>query len=202
MKDKENKRGLSGPAPSERPHPNERRNKEGIRIGLGDPTELPKRITTFSALVKHEPGVLSKVSGLFARRRFNIESLTVGPAGDINNARITIVVDENETGIIQVKKQLAKLFPVLSVKELSNTAIERELCLMKIKEGHEKEDIENMVSKYGLKMIDSSQKIITIEITGDRLEIDMMIEKFDQFEIKEIARTGIAALERGSKKTT
>ena len=104
----EKSKGLKGPRPSERPHPSERRNRQGIRIEPGGSGELQNRLATFSALVKHEPGVLAKVSGLFSRRQFNIESLTVGPTENENNARITLVVDENDTGIVQVKKQLAK----------------------------------------------------------------------------------------------
>ena len=198
----EKSKGLKGPRPSERPHPSERRNRQGIRIEPGSSGELQNRLATFSALVKHEPGVLAKVSGLFSRRQFNIESLTVGPTENESNARITLVVDENDTGIAQVKKQLAKLLPVIAVKELSENAIERELCLVKIEKGNGFEDLKDLIEKKGMEIIDTSEDVVTIEIRGDQRDIEGMIEMFDQFGIKEIARTGTVALERGSKKTT
>ena len=198
--------GLRGPAPSERPHPNERRNRQGIRIEPGSSGELQNRLATFSALVKHEPGVLSKVSGLFSRRQFNIESLTVGPTENENNARITLVVNENDTGIIQVKRQLAKLLPVIAVEELSRDAIERELCLIKIKnhfaQGDSLEKLKELVDKNGIEILDIGDGMVTIEVRGGQRDIDDTVEMFDQFGIEEIARTGTVALERGSKKTT
>ena len=202
----EKSKGLKGPSPSDRPHPNERRNPQGIRIDPGSSGELENRLATFSALVKHEPGVLAKDSGLFSRRQFNIESLTVGPTEDENSARITLVVDENDTGIIQVKKQLAKLLPVISVKELSEDAVERELCLVKITnhfdQGNSLEQLKELVEKEGVDILDISDGTVTIEVRGSKRDIDDMIEMFDEFEIKEVARTGTVALERGSKKTT
>jgi acetolactate synthase-1/3 small subunit len=198
----EKSKGLKGPRPSERSHPSERRNRQGIRIEPGSSGDLQNRLATFSALVKHEPGVLAKVSGLFSRRQFNIESLTVGPTENENNARITLVVDENDTGIAQVKKQLAKLFPVIAVKELSENAIARELCLIKIEKGNEFEDLKGLIEKKGMEIIDTSEDVVTVEIRGDQRDIEDMIVMFDQFGIKEIARTGTVALERGSKKTT
>lgn len=202
----EKSKGLKGPSPSDRPHPNERRNPQGIRIDPGSSGELQNRLATFSALVKHEPGVLAKVSGLFSRRQFNIESLTVGPTEDENSARITLVVDENDTGIIQVKRQLAKLLPVISVKELSEDAIERELCLIKIRnhfeQGSSLEELKKQTDKEGVEILDISEGMVTIEVRGGQMDIDGMIEMFDEFGIEEVARTGTVALEKGSKKTT
>ena len=113
------------------------------------------------------------------------------------------MVDENDTGIIQVKKQLAKLLPVISVKELSEDAVERELCLVKITnhfdQGNSLEQLKELVEKEGVDILDISDGTVTIEVRGSKRDIDDMIEMFDEFEIKEVARTGTVAVERGSK---
>ena len=96
--------GLQGPAPEERPRPEGRRNSQGIRIDPEVEAEPGTRRTVLSTLVDHEPGVLAAVSGLFRRRQFNIESLTVGPTEDEDYARMTIVIEEPEPGIEQAKK--------------------------------------------------------------------------------------------------
>ncbi|QSW99764.1 acetolactate synthase small subunit [Haloterrigena alkaliphila] len=194
------KRGLDGPAPEERPTPAGRRNKQGIRI---DPeveaTHLPRR-TVISALVEHEPGVLSDVSGLFSRRQFNIESLTVGPTKDDDRARITVVVEEPDPGIDQIKKQLRKLVPVISARELEPDAMQRELALIKV-EADDPAQVNAVADMYDAKTVDSSPETATFEITGARQKIEAAIETFGQFGIREISRTGATALARGTDET-
>ncbi|MFC4543297.1 acetolactate synthase small subunit [Halosolutus amylolyticus] len=194
------KRGLDGPAPEERPTPAGRRNKQGIRI---DPeveaTHEPRR-TVISALVEHEPGVLSDVSGLFSRRQFNIESLTVGPTDDDDRARITLVVEEPDPGIEQVKKQLRKLVPVISVRELAPDAMRRELALVKV-DAADPAQVNAVADMYDAKTVDSSPETATFEITGARQKIEAAIETFSQFGIREISRTGTTALARGTDDT-
>ncbi|MGM0591606.1 MAG: acetolactate synthase small subunit [Halobacteriota archaeon] len=192
--------GLEGPPPEERPHPDGRRNTQGIRIDPEVEAEPEVRQAVFSALVAHEPGVLARVSGLFSRRQFNIESLTVGPTQDEDMARITLVVVEPEPGIEQARKQLEKLVPVVSVTELESDATQRELALIKVEAGDP--DKVNAVSEmFGGETVDASRETVTIEVTGSEQRIDAAIETFEQFGVREICRTGTAALERGANET-
>jgi len=194
------KRGLEGPAPEERPTPAGRRNKQGIRI---DPeveaTHEPRR-TVISALVAHEPGVLSDVSGLFSRRQFNIESLTVGPTEDDDRARITIVVEEPDPGIDQVEKQLRKLVPVISVRELEPDAMRRELALVKV-DAEDPASVSAVADMYDATAVDSSPETATFEITGSRQKIEAAVDTFSQFGIREVSRTGLTAMARGTDQT-
>lgn len=193
-------RGLDGPAPEERPTPTGRRNKQGIRIDPEVEAKRDPRRTVISALVEHEPGVLSDVSGLFSRRQFNIESLTVGPTNDEGRARITVVVEETDPGIDQIKKQLRKLVPVIAVRELEPDAMRRELALIKVN-AERPDQVAAVADMYGAKTVDSSPESATFEVTGARQKIDAAIETFTQFGIREISRTGMTALARGTDDT-
>jgi acetolactate synthase-1/3 small subunit len=193
--------GLDGPAPEERETPEGRRNSQGIRIDPEVEAEPEAQRAVLSALVKHEPGVLANVSGLFRRRQFNIESLTVGPTTDSDRARITLEIEEPEPGIEQAKKQLQKLVPVISVTELEANAIRRELALIKV-DGSDPDQVGAVAEMYDGKTVDVSQQSVTVEITGSEQKIDAAVETFDRFGIHEIVRTGTAALERGTRKTT
>jgi acetolactate synthase-1/3 small subunit len=193
--------GLEGPSPEERPSPAGRRNAQGIRIDPEAEAEPDRRRAVLSALVKHEPGVLANVSGLFRRRQFNIESLTVGPTTDQDRARITLEIEESEPGIEQAKKQLQKLVPVIAVTELEPTAIRRELALIKV-DGSAPDQVGAVAEMYDGKTVDVSQESVTVEITGSEQKIDAAVETFGRFGIHEIVRTGTAALERGTRKTT
>jgi acetolactate synthase-1/3 small subunit len=193
--------GLDGPAPEERDTPEGRRNSQGIRIDPEVEAEPEARRAVLSALVKHEPGVLANISGLFRRRQFNIESLTVGPTTDPDRARITLEIEEPEPGIEQAKKQLQKLVPVIAVTELEPEAIRRELALIKV-DGSTPDQVGAVAEMYDGKTVDVSQESVTVEITGSEQKIDAAIETFGRFGIHEIVRTGTAALERGTRKTT
>ncbi|WP_255193494.1 acetolactate synthase small subunit [Natronobeatus ordinarius] len=192
--------GLEGPAPEDRPAPQGRRTPQGIRIDPEVEAEHEPRRTVISALVKHEPGVLSDVSGLFSRRQFNIESLTVGPTEDESQARITLVVEEPDPGIAQVKKQLRKLIPVISVRELPGDAMRRELALIKVN-ATQPDRVAAVADMYGAKAVDASPETATFEITGSRQKIDAAIETFGQFGIRELSRTGTTALARDTEDT-
>ena len=193
--------GLEGPAPDERPAPAGRRNEQGIRI---DPeveaTHEPRR-TVISALVENEPGVLSDVSGLFSRRQFNIESLTVGTIRDESKSRMTVVVEEPDPGIEQIKKQLRKLVPVIDVQELESDAMRRELVLVKVHADRPAE-VAAVADMYGATTVDSTPEAATFEITGSSQKIEAALETFSQFGIREMARTGTTALSRGTDETT
>lgn len=192
--------GLPGPSPDERPHPDGRRNSQGVRIDPAVEAEPEPRRAVLSATVKHEPGVLAAVSGLFSRRQFNIESLTVGPTEEENRARITLVIEEPEPGIEQAKKQLEKLIPVVSVTELETDATQRELALIKV-EGDKPDQVQSVAEMYGGEAVDVSQDTVTVEMTGSRQKVEAAVETFDRFEILEVVRTGTAALERGAEET-
>jgi acetolactate synthase-1/3 small subunit len=194
-------RGMPGTAPDDRPHPDGRRNEQGIRIDPEAEAEPRRRTAVVSALVEHEPGVLSRVSGLFSRRRFNIESLTVGPTTVDGHARITLVVEETESGIDQVEKQLAKLKPVIQVGEVDDPAVRAELVLLKVR-GDKPDEVHAITQMYEGQTLDAGPRTITVQITGDQQKIDDAVDAFRQFGIIEIARTGQTALARGDTPTT
>ncbi|ELZ23601.1 acetolactate synthase small subunit [Halosimplex carlsbadense 2-9-1] len=174
-----------------------RRNSQGIRIDPeAEATHQPRK-AVLSTLVNHEPGVLAEVSGLFSRRQFNIESLTVGATDDPEVARMTIVIEEPEPGVDQAKKQLQKLVPVISVEELEPEAVQRELILVKVS-GEKPDDVNAVADMYDGSVVDASPETITIEITGSQQKIEAAVEAFDQFDVQEVVRTGAAAVERGA----
>jgi acetolactate synthase-1/3 small subunit len=189
--------GMDGPHPDERMRPEGRRNSQGIRIDPeAEATHQPRK-AVLSTLVNHEPGVLAEVSGLFSRRQFNIESLTVGATDDPEVARMTIVIEEPEPGVEQAKKQLEKLVPVISVEELEPEAVQRELILVKVS-GEKPDDVNAVADMYDGAVVDASPEAITVEITGGQQKIEAAIEAFDQFDVQEVVRTGAAAVERGT----
>ncbi|PNW65344.1 UNVERIFIED_CONTAM: acetolactate synthase small subunit [Euhalothece sp. KZN 001] len=194
------KEGLAGPAPEERPHPAGRRDAAGVRRDTTATTEDAARRTILSALVEDEPGVLARVAGLFSRRQFNIDSLTVGPTTVTGHSRITLVVEEPPGQIAQIERQLAKLKPVISVGELDEDAVRTEVVLMKVR-GQSPADVQAVVAMFDGQTIDAGSASLTVQITGDEQTIDDAIDAFDQFGIIEIARTGYTALARGMQPT-
>jgi acetolactate synthase-1/3 small subunit len=192
--------GLKGPGPDERPHPQGRRNSQGIRIDPEVEAEPETREAVLSALVFNEPGVLARASGLFARRQFNIESLTVGTTQNEEYSRITLVIREPEPGIEQAKKQLEKLVPVISVTELTDDAVRRELALIKV-DGDHPDQIAAVAEMYDATVVDACAEAITVEVTGPKTTIENAIDTFDRFGVREIVRTGAAALEAGANAT-
>jgi acetolactate synthase-1/3 small subunit len=190
---------LPGDPPAERRQPDGERTGQGIRTEDADrTTDRPDR-TVLSALVKHEPGVLAEVSGLFSRRQFNIESLTVGRTIDDSLARMTIVVEETRPNVDQVRKQLEKRIPVISVRELDD-AVQRELVILKV-EGDSPDQVNAITEMYEGQTLDAGQQTITVEITGDEQRVNAAIDAYRQFGIRELARTGYAALARGEAPT-
>ena len=190
--------GMPGPHPDDRMRPEGRRNSQGIRIDPEAEATHEPRQAVLSTLVKHEPGVLAEVSGLFSRRQFNIESLTVGATKDDDVARMTIVIEEPEPGVVQAKKQLRKLVPVISVEELEPEAVQRELVLVKV-DGAKPDDVNAVADMYDGNVVDASPEAITVEVTGSEPKVEAAIEAFDQFTVREVVRTGAAAVERGDE---
>lgn len=190
---------LPGPEPDERRQPTGRRNEQGRRIDPGESSTYSSERTVLSALVTHEPGVLAEVSGLFSRRQFNIESLTVGRTIDDRLARMTIVIEEERPDVDQAIKQLEKRIPVISVRELDDS-VQRELVILKV-DGSEPDKVNAITEMYGGKTLDAGAETITVELTGDERTIDSAIDAYRQFGIRELARTGYAALARGTAPT-
>ena len=154
-----------------------------------------------SVLVKNSSGVLSRVSGLFSRRGYNIDSLTVGRTEDEKISRMTIaIVGDNDT-LEQVKKQLDKLEDVIKVIDLKNgNSVYRELVLIKVKADAEKRAaINEIVTIFRSKIIDVSVDTLTIELTGDESKITALIKLMEEYGIQELVRTGVTALERADK---
>jgi acetolactate synthase-1/3 small subunit len=193
-------KALQGPAPEERPEPRGKRNAQGIRIDPEAEAEPEPEVATLSVLVLHEPGVLARISSLFRRRQFNIESLTVGPTEDPDLARITMTIEEPRPGIEQAKKQLAKLVDVAAVRELERDATLRELALIKVSSEHP-DKVQSLAEMYGGQAVDAGAETITVEITGQRPQIENAVEAFGRFGVREVTRTGTAALARGAEET-
>ena len=156
---------------------------------------------TISILVNNHAGVLSRVSGLFSRRGFNISSLAVGETDDPALSRITIVLDGDEYAGGQITKQLGKLIDVVTVKVLKDEdSVSRELVLLKVKALKEKRaEIIQIVDIFRAKIIDVSPDCLTIEITGETAKVEALSKMLFEFGILEIARTGIISLERGDE---
>lgn len=154
-----------------------------------------------SVLVKNSSGVLSRVSGLFSRRGYNIDSLTVGRTEDEKISRMTIAIVEDNDTLEQVKKQLDKLEDVIKVIDLkSGNSVYRELVLIKVKADAEKRAaINEIVTIFRSKIIDVSVDTLTIELTGDESKITALIKLMEEYGIQELVRTGVTALERGDK---
>ncbi len=156
---------------------------------------------TISVLVTNEFGVLSRISGLFSGRGFNIESLCVAETSDKNVSRMTIVTSGDDRVIEQITKQLNKLVSVLKVHDLTGEEyLKRELALIKIKATSEnRSEILSIVEIFRAKVVDVSAKTYTIEITGDEDRINAFVELLKPIGIKEIARTGRIAMAREPK---
>jgi acetolactate synthase I/III small subunit len=156
---------------------------------------------TLSVLVENKPGVLTRVTSLFSRRGFNIDSLAVGPTEDPTLSRITIVVRAEDTPIEQITKQLHKLINVIKIQDLDPAeSIDRELVLFKVNAAPERRhEIIEIANVFRAKIIDVGRNSLTIEATGSADKIEAMEDLFRAYGIKELARTGKIALARGAK---
>jgi len=155
-----------------------------------------------SIIVEHKPGVLYEVSNMFRRRNFNIESITVGSIGKKGLARMTITVRGDEDTVEQVTKQLHKLVDVVKVAKLDpERSVVREMALVKVHVANSnvRSDVIQYANIFRGNVIDVSLDSLMIEITGDSEKINAFIQLIQAFGIKEIARTGITALQRGGK---
>ena len=155
-------------------------------------------------LADNNSGVLSRISGLFSRRGYNIESITAGVTADPRFSRITIVTSGDDEVLEQIQKQVAKLVDVRDVKQLDpDESVYRELAMIKVKVSPEqRQSIVAMADIFRGSIVDVAKECVIVEITGAQSKIDKFIELLDGFEILELARTGIAGLTRGSENVT
>ncbi|MCI9373168.1 MAG: acetolactate synthase small subunit [Lachnospiraceae bacterium] len=155
-------------------------------------------------LVDNTSGVLSRISGLFSRRGYNIESITAGVTADPRYTRITIVTSGDDEILDQIEKQVAKLVDVRDIKELRpGESVYRELALIKVKVSAERrQGVISVVDIFRAKIVDVSKDSLIIELTGNQEKIEAFIDLLDGYEILELARTGIAGLGRGIENVT
>lgn len=156
-----------------------------------------------SVLVENEPGVLSRVAGLFSGRGFNIESLNVAPANEENVSRMTITTFGDSMIVEQIMKQLHKIVSVIKVVDYSEAdvpAVEREMMFVKVQaEGPARDEILRTVEIFRCRVVDVSHNEMTIEATGDHEKLEAILGLLQRFGIKEIARTGSVAMRRSRK---
>ena len=153
---------------------------------------------TLSVMVENEPGVLSRVSGHFSGRGFNIRSLNVAPTLEPGVSLMTIVAEGDDQIIEQIVKQLRKLVPTIRVKDLTEVkSVEREMVLLKVNaEDSKRAEILRIVDIFRCKVVDVSVDELIIEVTGDKGKIKALTNLLTRFGIKEVARTGAVALKR------
>lgn len=153
-----------------------------------------------SILVDNTAGVLSRVAGLFSRRGYNIDSLTVGETKDPAYSRMTVAVSGDDQILDQIKKQLLKLEDVREIKELlPEESVCRELILVKVQsKAEDRQAIIAIADIFRAKIVDVAVDSLMVELTGNQGKLDAFVKLLEGFHIKQIARTGITGLERGA----
>lgn len=159
---------------------------------------MKKRI--LSLLVVNSSGVLSRVSGMFSRRGYNIDSLTVGVTEDSRYSRITVVASGDDRTLDQIEKQLYKLEEVIQVAELEDgESVCRELVLIKVQAGkEEKQQIIAVADVFRAKIVDVAVDSLMIELTGSMSKVDAFLKLLDGFHVLSVVRTGLTGLPRGN----
>jgi acetolactate synthase-1/3 small subunit len=154
-----------------------------------------------SALVENKPGVLAHVAGMFAARAFNIDSLVVGRTEDPQLSRMTIVVVGDDRIVEQVRKQLAKIVPVVKVQDFAGQpVVARDLMLISVSAPPEKRpEILSMIEMFKGKVVDIGQKFVMVEVSGPEAKIEAFINVCRPYGIKSVARTGTIAMPRQTK---
>ena len=153
----------------------------------------------FQLLVDNTSGVLSRISGLFSRRGYNIESITAGVTADPRFTRITIVASGDDEILDQIEKQVGKLVDVRDIRELEpDSSVFRELALIKVRaNAKEREGIIAVANVFRAKIVDVGAESLVIEVTGSQSKLEAFLNLLSGYEILELARTGIAGLTRG-----
>lgn len=158
----------------------------------------------FQLLVDNTSGVLSRISGLFSRRGYNIESITAGVTADPRFSRITIVTSGDDEILEQIEKQVEKLIDVRAIKVLEpDESVYRELCLIKVKASAEqRQGVIAVADIFRAKIVDVAKESLIIEITGNQAKIEAFISLLDGYDILELAKTGLTGLSRGVENVT
>ena len=158
----------------------------------------------FSLLVDNNPGVLSRVSGLFSRRGYSIDSITAGVTADPRFTRITIVASGDVLILSQIEKQVRKLEDVIEIKVLQpEDSVYRELIMVKVRANKtERTEIISVADIFRAKIVDVEKDSLMVELTGNGSKVDAFLELLEGYEILELARTGITGLQRGIKDVT
>ena len=159
---------------------------------------------TLSVLVENSPGVLARISSLFSRRGYNIDSLAVGPTEDPEISRMTIVINVEGHALEQVIQQLDKLINVISIIQLDPvTSVQRELLLVKVATTPtNRSQVLETVQLFRAKVVDVAQDAVTIEATGNAEKIQALLRVLEPYGIKELVQSGLVAMERGLRLTT
>jgi len=155
-----------------------------------------------TALVQNQPGVLAHISGMFAARGFNIDSLVVGRTEDSELSRMTIVVVGDDTVLEQVRKQLGKVIPVVKVRDFTNIeCVQRDLLLIRVHAPAEKRPaVVDLVNLFRGRVADVARSSVVVELTGTEDKIEAFIDLVRPYGIRELARTGVIAMQRGGRK--
>jgi acetolactate synthase-1/3 small subunit len=156
-----------------------------------------------SVLVQNKPGVLARIAGLISRRGYNIESLAVGPTESPEMSRMTLQVNVEDVVLEQITKQLNKLIEVLKIVELEDSAVRRELVLVKVSATAEtRGQLIEIIGLFGGKAVDLTGEIITVEATGSPAKLAALLELLEPYGIRELVQSGLVALGRGNRSLT
>ena len=153
----------------------------------------------FSILVDNNPGLLSRVAGLFSRRGYNVDSITAGTTADPRYTRITIVASGDELILSQIEKQVSKLEDVVEVRVLkADESVFRELIMVKVRvDAAHRGEVVSIADIFRAKIIDVEKESLVVELTGNQTKLDAFLNLLEGYEILELARTGIIGLGRG-----
>ena len=162
------------------------------------------RRQVYSLLVDNNPGVLSRIAGLFSRRGYSIDSITAGMTADSRFTRITVVSSGDELILSQIEKQVRKLEDVREIKLLKDDeAVYRELIMVKVRaDAKQRPEVLSIADIFRAKIVDVEPESMMIELTGDQSKLEAFLNLLDGYEILELARTGIKGLSRGIKDVT
>ena len=158
----------------------------------------------FSLLVDNNPGVLSRIAGLFSRRGYNVDSITAGSTADPRFTRITIVASGDELILSQIEKQVRKLEDVIEIKVLKpDESVYRELIMVNIRvDAAHRSEVRSLADIFRAKVVDVEKECLMVELTGNQSKLEAFLNLLDGYEILELARTGITGLARGIKDVT
>ncbi len=165
---------------------------------------MAEMLHTLTVLVENKPGVLTRVAGLFARRSFNIKSLTVGETERADISRMTIIVDAESVPLEQVTKQLNKLVNVLKIVELEpEESVERRLLLLKVTANEKtRTPVLQIVDLFRAHVVDVTKDVVVVESVGSRSKLEALLEALEPYGVREIVQSGAVAISRGTKSLT